>query len=170
MSSVPPRANVDDDRFFDFYYPWRSDTPSGVYERDMPAATVEAINWIAAEWGAATPLLQPKIYLAAMCDCQIAYRWVEALTRAGVECGYRGELVDREEARPRSGYRLTRMRIFPHLWVVIGRGQLIFDPTASQFVDSGPCDTGNSDTKVGISSDRYVVEGRQFVKVRPASR
>jgi hypothetical protein len=163
MKTDRPQVNADDDRLFDFFYPWTPDLPSGVYERGMSAETIETIYKIADKWMAAIPRLDPQIYLSDMCDCQIAYRWVNALKIERVDCGYRGELVDHQDAHPRSGYRLTRRRVFPHLWVVIGREQLIFDPTASQFIEHGPCDTGNPDTKVGISRDRYVVNGRRFL-------
>jgi len=169
VSVARPSVNGEDPRFFDFYYPWEPGSPSGVYEVSIDPAAVSKINEIADDWSRHLPEIERQRFVASRCDCQVAKDWAAVLANAGVSCREEGQVVDRLGDKPQSGYLVESGLVFPHLWVVIGREQLIFDPTASQFHKGGACDTGNPEAKGPISLDRYVVNGQPLVAIRPTT-
>ena len=76
-----PRVNADDDRFFDFFYPRDPLHAYGVYERDMPARYVAAIEEIAARWSKTSSLVEEERWHGRHRDCQIADDWAAELRR-----------------------------------------------------------------------------------------
>jgi hypothetical protein len=162
-----PRVNADDDRFFDFFYPRDPLHAYGVYERDMPARYVAAIEEIAARWSKTSSLVEEERWHGRHRDCQIADDWAAELRRLHVPAVRVGELGDDDTTRCRSGYQIKTGAIVCHFWVVIGPGSLIFDPTASQFHLGGICQTGEPVDKGGVSLDRYMV-GLSFRDARLA--
>ena len=162
-----PHVNADDDRFFDFYYPWDKRRPTGVYEAGISEADVSKIEAIAAAWAEPDPRTDRRFFLKNICDCAIAVpEWVELLRRNDVGCCCEGVMTDDPATEPRTGYRINSDVVRVHYWVVIGDERLVFDPTASQFHRGGVCQLGRRLARGGISLDRYIVNGERFVDVR----
>jgi hypothetical protein len=163
-----PQVNADDAQFFDFFYPRDPIHPYGVYERDVPARYVQAIDEIAARWSKTSSPVEEERWHGRHRDCQIASDWAAALCRLDVPSVCVGELGDDETTKCQSGYRIKTGAIICHFWVVIGTEQLIFDPTSSQFHYGGVCQIVEPVDKGGVSVDRYVVDGWSFRDARLA--
>jgi hypothetical protein len=162
------QTNGDDGRLFDFFYPRDPIHPYGVYEKGMPHRYVERIDEIAARWSKTSSRTEEERWHGRYRDCQIAVAWAAELLRLEVPARCIGEMADSQTTVCESGYRINTSLIVCHFWVVIGRRQLVFDPTASQFHLGGACQIGKPVDTGGVSLDRYVTNGQSFLGARRA--